>query len=417
MLAALAVASALVAAGPAPAQAADPRFALEIAPITPLPLGTVGQRDGVGIQANLRSSEDFSGTGFKVRMTVDGGLYLARNRGIVPGCDWGDGDVTCPAGEGTTGRLTLKAGQPLSTGDISYGFYRTSIYTGPDAKPGKATFTLTVWNDDMTISASQSVTIQESVNLTTSPIPESMTTLRATVGTPLTLTVGASNHSDLPLRRPILVLPRNPAIESTKRYSNCRYDGRILLSCTFEQQLMAKKAYRVDLPLVFTGIPESPYGKVYFNLGWYTEADLKVERKTLDGTPGTEGPLLIRELAGSSAAPAAKPGAEQRITGNWHSLSLPLDISGRPSTGTPQPSGTASPAPSAGGAPSGPATAVGGVPGSPAAPAGGAGAGDADDEPTLPLTGPATGILAAVGLAALVGGLLLVRRRRTRFEA
>ncbi len=66
LLAALAVVAIVTAAGPVPAHAAAPTFTLDILPMA-VPEGTTEQREGRGIQATLRSSEDFSAADFEAR--------------------------------------------------------------------------------------------------------------------------------------------------------------------------------------------------------------------------------------------------------------------------------------------------------------------------------------------------------------
>lgn len=180
------------------------------------------------------------------------------------------------------------------TGNLFYTPVFLEITAAADASAGttgEITFKFTA--DGLTgDTRSAKVTIGEGVDLGALP-GKSVT---AAVGESFVVKHGVVNAGEVAARGAVAVFGLDYPIVATTHYSNCAYDGDVLIFCTFTDDLAPGHSYEFSMPYKVRSDAVAPDQPLLEN-GWFTVDDFAVLRKFVaelglpTGTPG-DGPKL-----------------------------------------------------------------------------------------------------------------------------
>ncbi len=310
LIAGVAVASAVLAAAPAPASAAPE--AADISMYLPDVTLPVGAQAGTPLSPILWATDDVVLQDATVTYELVGGLGGVTLYGEE---DFGHCENVSPT------KVVCADPFPLELGpDGMAGGFWAYAEAGDDAVVGESgTIRATLSADGITpVTHDARVRAAESVDLTAGPEVRATAAPGASFDAPLVV----SNTGDKAITGAAVLFDHDFSLESTTRYRNCLYVGDELASCTFDQTLEVGKTYSAAMPLKVRADTIAPGDASAFR-GWLTPAELEdfysyLESQDISpGTPGTGDVLTLTERPAARAV-QSDPNPED----NWGSVEV-----------------------------------------------------------------------------------------------
>jgi hypothetical protein len=311
LLAGLAVAGALLAAGPAPAYAA-PNAAAGITMYVTDTTAPVGTR-GVPLEPSWWATTETVLSKPTITYELSDGLT-----GVTLTDPGGVGDCT---NESPT-RLVCSDAFEMTVGpDGITGWFTALVTAGKNAEPGTTgTVTATFSAANLApITRTAKVRVAESVDLAAGKhVP-----VTASPGAEFSAPLVVRNAGKAAIKGASVIFYNDHAFQSTTRYSNCLYSGDELRSCTFDQRLNVGASYRTTLPYRVRADTRAP-GFAYGEIIWLTPAELEdfhsyLKHRGIDvGTPGQGDVLTLGQARTAFSAPQGDANTEN----NWSAVEL-----------------------------------------------------------------------------------------------
>ena len=201
-------------------------------------------------------------------------------------------------------------------------FFELAVKAAPGAEPGaRGAIVVTFSGANIKrVTSTAKVRTAEAVDLTAGPRAE----LKVAPGAAFTGSTTVRNTGAKTVTGAGVLFFHDLSLGAGRKFSNCTYTGDELRSCTFDQELAAGSAYRLDVPYRLRADTDAP-GFDAGELQWLTEAEMEDFTRFAGaggwdlGKPGEGGVLTLAE-AGTKAL--AVPQADQNPEDNWSGVAV-----------------------------------------------------------------------------------------------